>query len=105
IMIVYGIAAGESIARLFIAGILPGIVVAFMFAGYVIIWAQLHPEKIPAAQAPMHWRARIYRSRRLIPVLLLIAGVIGSIYMGLASPTDAAAVGIVLSLILTAVSG
>lgn len=105
IMIVYGVAAGESVARLFIAGIVPGIVVAAMFAGYVIIWALRHPEKIPSAQASIGWRARIYQSRRLVPILLLIAGVIGSIYMGVASPTDAAAVGVVLSLILSARSG
>ena len=105
IMIVYGVAAGESIARLFIAGILPGIVVALMFMGYVIIWALRHPEKIPPAQQSMPLRARIRQSIRLVPVLLLIAGVIGSIYLGVASPTDAAAVGVVLSLILSAMSG
>ena len=105
IMIVYGVAAGESIARLFVAGILPGIVVALMFMGYVIIWALRYPEKIPPAQPPMSLRARIYQSRRLVPILLLIAGVIGSIYLGVASPTDAAAVGVVLSLILSSMSG
>lgn len=105
IMIVYGVAAGESVARLFIAGIVPGLVVASMFTGYVIFWALRNPSKVPAAQASVSWGTRLYQSRKLAPVIMLIAGVIGSIYLGVASPTDAAAVGVVLSLILSALSG
>jgi C4-dicarboxylate transporter DctM subunit len=105
ILIVYGVTTGESIARLFIAGVLPGIMVALLFMLYVILWALRHPDRIPPAERHMRFSERIYESRRLIPVLLLIIGVIGSIYMGFASPTDAAAVGVTLSLLLSRWSG
>jgi C4-dicarboxylate transporter, DctM subunit len=103
--VIWGVIAEQSIARLFIAGILPGIVLATMFTGYVVIWALRHPDRTPPAQPEMSLGARLHQSRRLLPIFLLIVGVIGSIYMGLASPTDAAAVGVVLALILSRLSG
>ncbi|MDX9859794.1 MAG: TRAP transporter large permease subunit [Rhodospirillales bacterium] len=105
ILIVYGVATEESIARLFIAGILPGVMLVALFMGYVAVWSLLHPEKIPPADTDISFGQRLYQSRRLIPVLLLITGVIGSIYAGVASPTDAAAVGVLLSLVLSWWSG
>lgn len=105
ILIVYGVAIEESIARLFVAGVLPGLMLIALFMGYVIIWALVHPAGVPAMERAAGWREALIASRRLIPVLLLVAGVIGSIYAGLASPTDAAAVGVLLSLVLSALSG
>ncbi len=105
ILIVYGVAIEESIARLFVAGVLPGLMLIALFMGYVIIWALVHPAGVPAMERAASWREALIASRRLIPVLLLVAGVIGSIYAGLASPTDAAAVGVLLSLVLSALSG
>jgi C4-dicarboxylate transporter, DctM subunit len=105
ILIVYGVAIEESIARLFIAGVLPGLMLMALFMGYVIVWAIVHPARVPAIERIAGWREAFIASRRLIPVLLLVAGVIGSIYAGLASPTDAAAVGVLLSLVLSALSG
>lgn len=105
ILIVYGVATDQSIARLFMAGILPGLMLCCLFAAYLMFWAWRHPEKIPAAEAALPWRERLRRSRRLVPLLALILGVIGSIYAGLASPTEAAAVGVVLSLLLAKVQG
>ncbi|MCH7888911.1 MAG: TRAP transporter large permease subunit [Proteobacteria bacterium] len=105
ILIVYGVAIEESIARLFIAGILPGIMLVVMFMGYVVIWSLLNPDKIPRLDIRMGLKERLFHSRRLVPVLLLITGVIGSIYFGIASPTDAAAVGVVLALALSWFSG
>ncbi|MFQ5468420.1 MAG: TRAP transporter large permease, partial [Kiloniellaceae bacterium] len=105
ILIVYGVATEESIARLFIAGIVPGAMLIVLFMGYVIVWSLFHPERVPAAGVKLAFGARIAALRRLIPVLLLIAGVIGSIYVGIASPTDAAAVGVFLSLMLSYFSG
>lgn len=105
ILIVYGVATEESIARLFIAGVLPGVMLVFMFMGYVAVWSLLHPDRVPPADARMPFRERLHHTRRLIPVLLLISGVIGSIYLGIASPTDAAAVGVLLSLLLSWNSG
>ena len=100
ILIVYGIATDQSIARLFVAGVLPGILLVAMFMGYVIIRALLRPDEIPALTETYTWADRINSLRRLGPVICLIGGVIGSIYSGIASPTDAAAVGVFLSLIL-----
>jgi tripartite ATP-independent transporter DctM subunit len=105
ILIVYGVATEQSISRLFIAGVLPGLILVVLFMGYVIVWALANPQKIPPAEPSISFFARIYEARRLIPILLLIIGVIGSIYVGIASPTDAAAVGIVLSLALSWIYG
>ena len=101
ILIVYGVATEQSIARLFVAGILPGCLLVALFFGYVIVWSLLHPETIPQGEASLPFREKLFRTRRLIPVVLLIAGVIGSIYSGIASPTDAAAVGVLLALALS----
>lgn len=105
ILIVYGVATEQSIARLFVAGVLPGAMLVLLFMGYVIVWSLLHPDSVPPAESDMSLRERLYHSRRLIPVLLLIAGVIGSIYAGVASPTDAAAVGVALSFVLSWFNG
>jgi tripartite ATP-independent transporter DctM subunit len=102
IMIVYGVSADVSIARLFVAGIIPGIVLASLFSGYIAIWALLHPSLVPAADRKETFAEKIYESRHLIPVVLLIAAVLGSIYGGLATATEAAAVGVVGSLVISA---
>ncbi|MBM9606265.1 TRAP transporter large permease [Desulfopila inferna] len=105
ILIVYGVATEQSIARLFIGGLLPGLLLVGLFVGYVVIWSLANPEKIPPGETSLSFAEKIKRSRRLIPVVLLIAGVIGSIYSGIASPTDAAAVGVALSLLLSKYTG
>jgi len=105
ILIVYGVATEESIARLFIAGIVPGIMLVMLFMGYVVLWALLSPGKQPRDEGVVRWGERFRGLRRLAPVVLLIAGVIASIYLGIASPTDAAAVGVLLALVLSWVSG
>ena len=98
ILIVYGVAIEESIARLFLAGVGPGLMMLLLFMGYVIIWALLNRDKMPSrSQQRLSFAEKVIGTRTLIPVLLLIAGVIGSIYAGVASPTDAAAVGVVLA--------
>ena len=105
IMIVYGVSAEVSIAKLFMAGVLPGIMLASLFSGYLVVWALLNPDRVPPADAPMTFRQKLYESRHLIPVVLLIAAVLGSIYSGVATATEAAAVGVLGSLILSAVQG
>jgi len=105
IMIVYGVTAEVSITKLFIAGVIPGLLLAGLFMGYTIIWALANPGKIPPADAHMSFGEKIYVSRHLIPVVLLIAAVLGSIYLGIATATEAAALGVVGSLILSAVQG
>ena len=101
IMIVYGVAADVSITRLFVAGIIPGLMIIALFMGFVAIWSILNPSKVPQKDPPKSLMQKIKASGSLIPVTLLIIGVMGSIYMGIASPTDSAAVGVVISLILT----
>jgi len=105
IMIVYGVAADVSIAHLFIAGILPGILLALLFMGYIALWALRNPGDVPAADRRMTLKQKLHESRHLIPVLLLIAAVLGSIYTGLATATEAAAVGVVGALIISALQG
>jgi C4-dicarboxylate transporter DctM subunit len=105
IMIVYGVAAQVSVARLFIAGVLPGILLMTLFSGYVMAWALLNKDKIPAAGLTMRLAEKLYATRRLIPVVLLIIGVIGSIYAGFATATEAAAIGVVGALLIAGFSG
>ena len=105
ILIVYGAAVEESIARLFVAGVVPGIVLAGLFMGYVMIWSLLNPRKMPPADERLSWPDKLRAVRSLLPVLVLITGVIGSIYGGLASPTEAAVVGVALSLALARLQG
>ena len=105
ILIVYGVATEQSITRLFMAGVLPGAMLISLFAAYVGIRALMNPELIPKLDVEFSFMEKIKASRNLIPVALLIGGVIGSIYGGLASPTDAAALGVVLACILAWASG
>jgi tripartite ATP-independent transporter DctM subunit len=105
IMIVYGVSAEVSIAQLFIAGVIPGLMLAALFMGYVIVWALLNPEKVPPADRRTTLAEKLKESRSLIPVVLLIAAVLGSIYAGIATATEAAAVGVVGALALSAIQG
>jgi C4-dicarboxylate transporter DctM subunit len=105
IMIVYGVSAEVSIAQLFIAGVLPGVMLALLFSGYLVAWALLNPSLVPPADAPMRLGAKLRESRHLIPVMLLIAAVLGSIYSGLATATEAAAVGVLGALAISAAQG
>lgn len=105
IMIVYGVAAEVSIAKLFIAGILPGIFLAILFMGYIMVWAWRNPSQVPVADADMSFRQKVYQSRNLIPVMVLIACVLGSIYSGIATATEAAAIGVLGSLIISGLQG
>ena len=105
IMIVYGVAANVSIAKLFIAGVIPGILLAMMFSGYIIVWALMNPGKVPAADEGMSFKQKLYESRHLIPVVTLIGLVLGSIYSGIATATEAAAFGVAGSLILSKIEG
>ncbi len=105
IMIVYGVTAEVSIARLFIAGVLPGLMLALLFSGYIAAWALANPGKVPAADRTYTFMEKLAESRSLIPVVLLITAVLGSIYSGIATATEAAAVGVVGSLAISAVQG
>lgn len=105
LMIVYGATADVSVSRLFIAGIIPGIVVVVLFMGYIIIWSLLNPRRLPPAAAAMPLRQKIHETRRLIPIFLLIVAVIGSMYAGFATATEAAALGVVGALLVSLATG
>ena len=104
ILIVYGVATDQSIARLFVAGILPGLLLVCLFSGFVIAWGLLNADAIPKEEKTS-LREKLQKSKDILPVIGLIVGVIGSVYAGLASPTDAAAVGVLLALLLTYIQG
>lgn len=105
IMIVYGVTANVSIAKLFIAGVFPGLILAGLFMAYTMGWALLHADQIPPADQSLTFTQKLYESRHLIPVVTLIAAVLGSIYTGFATATEAAALGVVGSLLIAAVQG
>ena len=102
IMIVYGVMANVSIAQLFIAGVIPGALLGVLFSGYIVGWALVHPERIPAATERTTFGQKVYASRHLIPVVALILVVLGSIYAGIATATEAAALGVVGALAISA---
>jgi len=105
IMIVYGVTANVSIAQLFIAGVIPGILLAVLFSGYIVGWALVHPDKVPAITERTTFTQKLFASRHLIPVMVLILVVLGSIYVGIATATEAAAFGVIGSLVISAVQG
>jgi tripartite ATP-independent transporter DctM subunit len=105
IMIVYGVTADVSISQLFIGGVIPGVVLAGIFSLYIAFWSLTHKDQIPPADAHMTFAQKLHESRHLIPVVLLIAAVLGSIYSGIATATEAAALGVVGSLILSVLQG
>ena len=105
IMIVYGVTADVSISQLFIGGVIPGILLASIFSAYIAVWSLANATLIPPADAPMTFAQKLHESRNLIPVVILIAAVLGSIYSGIATATEAAGLGVLGSLILSAVQG
>jgi tripartite ATP-independent transporter DctM subunit len=105
IMIVYGVAADVSVARLFVAGVLPGIMLVVLFSGYIALWALLNPGRTPPREINATFAQKLCAIRFLLPTVFLILAVIGSIYAGIATPTEAACLGVVGALILSLVGG
>ena len=101
ILIIYGVTVQESIAKLFIAGILPGIMIALIFMTYVMIWSLINKKSMPTFKQDFSLMEKVRKSGKLIPVILLIVSVIGSIYTGIATATEAASLGVVGALILS----
>ena len=101
ILIIYGVTVQESIAKLFIAGIIPGIMIAIIFMLYVIVWSLINKKIMPKSFENLSFFEKIKRSKKLLPVILLILAVIGSIYAGIATATEAASLGVVGALILS----
>ena len=98
-LIVYGVTVNESISKLFIAGIGPGIMLALMFMLYIVLYATFKKERFKEviSDSDGGWKAKAKGIRLLFPVVGLIGAVIGSIYVGFATPTEAAVLGVVRS--------
>ena len=104
-LIVYGVTINESITKLFMAGVVPGLVLAFLFMLYIIFWYFLRPTERPLPDKVIGFKEMVYESRFLIPILFLVIIVIGSMYFGWATATEAAAVGVTGALILALSQG
>ena len=104
IMVVYAVAAEVSIVRVFIAGMIPGILVMVLFSAYIAIWAVLNPDKQPAKEPALSFQEKMRASAQLIPCAILIIAVIGTMFIGWATATEAAAFGVLGALILAAVT-
>lgn len=102
-MIVYGIVSQTSIARLFVAGVLPGLMLIALFMGYIIVWSLLNRDGVPATAADdeVHWRD----VGRIVPPIILVFAVIGSIYGGWATPTESAVIGVAGAIVLAGTGG
>tara|TARA_B100000700_G_scaffold60066_1_gene65640 strand:+ start:813 stop:2123 length:1311 start_codon:yes stop_codon:yes gene_type:complete len=101
ILIIYGVTVEESIAKLFIAGIIPGIGLAFLFMAYVVFWSLKNKGIMPIISEDFSFSEKIKKSGQLLPVILLIFAVIGSIYGGIATATEAASLGVLGALVLS----
>ncbi|MEM8980395.1 MAG: TRAP transporter large permease subunit [Pseudomonadota bacterium] len=101
-LIVYGVTINESITQLFMAGIIPGLVLAGLFMSYIIGWHYVRPSEHATPEPKMSFGAMLNESRFLAPVLMLVFAVIGSMYFGWATATEAAAVGVLGALLLAA---
>lgn len=104
-LIIYGVTVNESIAKLFIAGIVPGIVLALMFMMFVMFWFWLKGGAGEDVVEGTSWCGRISALLQLLPVLSLIAAVMGAIYTGIATATEAAVLGVVGALIMSLAQG
>jgi len=104
-MIIYGALTDTSIGQLFIAGVLPGVLLALLFMSLIIIASLLNPTITGRPMASDSWAERLGRLKDLLPPIFIFAAVMGSIYGGWATPTEAAAVGVIASLVLVGVRG
>ncbi|MGH8686400.1 MAG: TRAP transporter large permease [Burkholderiales bacterium] len=105
IMIVYAVAAEVSILKMFLAGVFPGLVLVALFSGYIVVWALLNPGKTPAEVETMTFGERLRRAKNLIPCLALIFFVMGVMFTGVATATEAAAFGVLGALGIAGWSG
>ncbi|MDV6227361.1 TRAP transporter large permease subunit [Nitratireductor aquimarinus] len=101
ITIVYAVTAQASIGQMFIAGVIPGLLLASLYIGYIVLRAALNPSIAPRPEEneDITWAMRIAALKSLVLPMLIIVGVLGTIYMGIATPTEAAAVGVALAFV------
>lgn len=108
IMIIYGVLAQESVLRLFAAGVFPGLLLATLFVLYIVVCAIVKPAIVPESErklSTMPLRQRLAATVHLLPVLGLVVVVMGSMYAGLATPTEAAAFGVLGAALVAKLDG
>jgi len=105
VFIIYGVIAEESISKLFIAGVFPGLLLAGLYSSFIIVRSAITPEVAPRVEEKYTLRQYLHCFVLLLPILILIVMVLGSIYSGVATPTEAAAVGVTAALVMTLIMG
>ncbi|MFO7708121.1 MAG: TRAP transporter large permease subunit [Desulfobacterales bacterium] len=105
VLIIYGVLSEESIGQLFIGGVVPGLMLALFFSGYVVLRVLFNSSLAPQKRTTFTWRERLHSLLMLLPVASLILFILGSIYAGLATPSEAAAVGALASVVIALVLG
>lgn len=100
-LVIYGFLTNTSIVKLFLAGIVPGVLLAALFMLFILIISVIRPE-LSGRKHSVSWGERIKGIKDLLPIAMIFAVVIGSIYMGFATPTEAAALGVIAALIIAA---
>lgn len=103
-MIIYGVLAEVSIVKLFAAGLVPGIMMAVLYSGYIIAVSLLNPKIEPVRDEKFKVKDMLRGAVDLFPIALLMVLVLGSIYSGLATPSEAAAVGVSITVMITIVT-
>ncbi len=103
-LIVYGFLTNTSIPRLFLAGIVPGVILTILFMLCITVICMVNP-RLSGRRVKTSWRERFYSLKNLLPVLFIFLIVIGSIYAGFATPTESAALGVLAALVLTCCYG
>ena len=105
VMIIYGVLAEVSIAKLFAAGIMPGLLVAFLYSSYIIVRCTVNPELAPRSEEKLTFGQLLSGLKDLTPIVTLIVLVLGGIYTGIATPSEAAAVGVAATFVLVIFMG
>lgn len=104
-MIVYGVLAEVSIAKLFAAGLIPGLMMAALYSGYIALVALIRPETAPRYEGQIDLNTLTWGAVQLLPIMILMFIVLGSIYSGIATPSEAAAVGVAGAIVITILTG
>ena len=100
IMIIYGVLSNTSIGKLFAAGVFPGVMLGSFYSGYIIIRSLINPSLVPQETMKYSFKEKLRSSTGIVPVVVLILVVLGSIYLGFATPTEAAALGVVGAMVM-----
>jgi C4-dicarboxylate transporter, DctM subunit len=105
IFILYGASVGESVGRLFIAGIIPGLLLSGMFVLYIYIRTVINPNLVPRREIRSTWGERLRGLVGVLPIFLIMLFIFGGIYFGVATPTEAAALGVAGALLMAFLNG